>query len=166
MHVKTNTGQGPAGRRSGFTLVEAVVAMLIVGIMVVALYAGLAWCVSSVRIARENLRATQIMAEKMEVIRLLTWEQLTEENILPSTFTAAYVSGAPAGKTVTNNYGGLMYYGKITVLPPVETQLLGTYTNDLRVINVKVSWTNQGLPHFRQLNSYVSRYGMQNYAVN
>jgi type II secretory pathway pseudopilin PulG len=160
-----NIGQGSA-RRKAFTLVEAVVSMLIVGIMVVALYAGLAWCVSSVRIARENLRASQIMVEKMEVIRLLTWEQITEENVLPTTFTAAYVSGGAAGKTATNNYGGLLYYGKITIVPPVETQLLGTYTTDLRVINVKVYWTNQGLPHFRQLNSYVSRYGMQNYAVN
>jgi prepilin-type N-terminal cleavage/methylation domain-containing protein len=165
MHVITNTRQGAAARRVAFTLVEVMVAMAVVGIMVVALYGGLAWCVGSVRIARENLRATQIMAEKMEVIRLLTWEQITEENVLPTTFTTAYVSGE-AGNHATNSTGGLTYYGKITLLPPLETQLLGTYTNDMRVINVKVYWTNQGLPHFRQINSYISRYGMQNYSSN
>jgi len=142
------------------------VAMAVVGIMIVALYGGLMWCVGSVRIARENLRATQIMAEKMEVIRLLSWEQITEDNILPTTFTASYVSGGPVARNGTNTSGGPTYYGRITIVPPLETQLLGTYTNDLRIVNVKVYWTNQGLPHFRQISSYVSRYGMQNYAVN
>jgi len=159
MRVRTKAGQGPAARRWAFTLVETVVAMLIVGIMVVALYAGLAWCVGSVRIARENLRATQIMAEKMEILRVLTWEQITEDNILPTTFKASYVSG-------TNSTGGLTYYGKITIVPPLDTQLLGNYTNDLRVVNVKVYWTNQGLPHFRQINSYVSRYGIYTSSIN
>ena len=163
MHVTTKTGQGPAARRVAFTLVEVMVAMAVVGIMIVALYGGLMWCVGSVRIARENLRATQIMAEKMEVIRVLPWEQITEDNILPTTFKASYVSG---GAGATNATGGLTYYGRITIVPPVETQLLGTYTNDMRVVNVKVYWTNQGLPHFRQINSYVSRYGMQNSASN
>jgi prepilin-type N-terminal cleavage/methylation domain-containing protein len=162
MHGKTKTGQGAAARRVAFTLVEVIVAMAIVGIMIVALYGGLAWCVGSVRIARENLRATQIMTEKMEVIRLLTWEQLTEDNILPSTFKSSYVSGA-AGATNAN--GGLTYYGRIALVPPLDTQLNGTYTDEMRVINVKVYWTNQGLPHFRQLNSYVSRYGMQNSGI-
>jgi hypothetical protein len=47
----------------------------------------------------------------------------------------------------------------------LDTQLLATYTGDVRVVNVKVYWTNQGLPHFRQINSYVSRYGMQNSGI-
>jgi len=162
MHVKAKTGQGPAARRVAFTLVEVMVSMAVVGIMIVALYGGLAWCVGSVRIARENLRATQIMTEKMEVIRVLTWEQITEDNILPTTFTAGY---APGGPGATNATGGLTYYGQITIVPRLDTQLLGAYTDDMQVINVKVYWTNQGLPHFRQLNSYVSKYGMQNAAI-
>jgi len=173
MRVTTNSGQGPAARRVGFTLVEVVVSMLVIGVLVVALYAGLAWCTASVRIARENLRATQVMVEKMEVVRLLTWDQINSNNILPATFTAPYASSIASAKNNTNNMGstvtnsgGFLYYGTITLTPPVNTQLLATYTNDLLVVIVEVAWTNRGLPHYRKLNSYVSRYGIQNYALN
>jgi len=168
-----NIGQGPAAPRHAFTLVEAAVAMLIVGVMLVALYGGLTWCVASVRIARENLRATQVMVEKMEVIRLLTWDQLNTTNVLPNRFTAPYVNTTSSSKNNTNNQnfavtnsGGFLYYGAIKIVPPVETQLLSTYTNDMRVVVVEVVWTNRSLPHYRKISSYVSRYGIQNYAIN
>lgn len=173
MQVRTNTDRGPAARRCAFTLAEVVVAMLVIGVMVVALYGGLAWCVSSVRIARENLRATQVMVEKMEVIRLLTWDQLNTNNVLPTTFTAPYAATTGSTKNNTNNQnftatnsGGFVYYGTIKIVPPVGTQLLATYTNDMRVVMVEVSWTNRKVAHSRKLSSYVSRYGIQNYALN
>jgi prepilin-type N-terminal cleavage/methylation domain-containing protein len=161
-------GATQATRTRGFSLMEVLIAMGVTGIMVTALYAGLAWCVSSVRIARENLRATAVMVEKMEVIRLLTWDQITSNNIIPKTFMAAYTtSGSVDSKNNTNAYnGGFNYYGNVTIVPPLDTQLQGNYTNDLRVIHVKVYWTNQGMPHSRSINSYVSRYGIQNYAIN
>ena len=167
------SSQGPAAWRVAFTLVEVVVGMLVVGVMIVALYAGLTWCVSSVRIARENLRATQVMVEKMEVIRLLTWDQLNSTNVLPTRFTAPYVYSTSSSKNNTNNQnfivtnsGGFHFYGTIKIAPPLETQLNATYTNDMRVVVVEVTWTNRSLPHVRKLNSYVSRYGIQNYAIN
>ena len=173
MRVRMSAGWGAAARRSAFTLVEAAVAMLILGVMIVALYAGLTWCVASVRIARENLRATQVMVEKMEVIRLLTWDQLNTTNVLPTRFTAPYVNAVSSSKNNTNNVnfsvtnsGGFLYYGEITIVPPVETQLLSGYTNDMRVVIVEISWTNRSLPHTRKISSYVSRYGIQNYAIN
>ena len=173
MQVRLKSGPRPAGRRVAFTLVEVVVGMLIIGVMVVALYGGLMWCLSSVRIARENLRATQVIVEKMEVIRLLTWDQLNSTNVLPTRFTAPYVFASSSLKNNTNNQnfavtnsGGFLYYGTITTVTPVETQLGATYTNDMRVVVVEVAWTNRGLPHFRKVNSYVSRYGIQNYAIN
>ena len=148
---------------TAFTLVEVLVAMAVLGIMAAAVLGGLSWCLTSVRLARENLRATQIIVEKMEVIRLLTWDQINDPNLIPTTFTAPYYSATGA----SNDTGGLTYYGSVSVLPPVSWQLSGAvYTNDLRVVAVRVYWTNQGLPHQRQLNSYVSRYGIQNYAIN
>ena len=173
MRVRMITGQGVSARRHAFTLVEASVAMLILGVMLIALYAGLTWCTASVRIARENLRATQIIVEKMEVVRLLTWDQLNSTNVLPTQFTAPYVATASSTKNNTNNVnfavtnsGGFVYYGTIKIVPPLETQLLAGYTNDMRVVSVEIYWTNRSLPHTRMIKSYVSRYGIQNYAIN
>jgi len=59
--------------RSAFYIIEAIVAMAIVGFMVVALVQRHHLRLFQVRFARENLRATQIMVERWEVIRLCTW---------------------------------------------------------------------------------------------
>jgi prepilin-type N-terminal cleavage/methylation domain-containing protein len=153
--------------RLAFSLIEVMTSMVVVGIAATALYAGMAHCTSATKNARQNLRATQVIVEKMEVIRLLTWDQLTTNNVLPTTFTEAYATIIEAHKKKTNVFdGGLTYYGTITILPPLETQLLGTYTNDLRIVQVQVAWTNQGMPHSRKVTSYVSRYGIQNYILN
>src|SRR5262245_32082518 len=93
-------------RSSAFTLVEALVGIVILGVVVLALCAGINSSIFAIRLARENLRATQIMLEKMEIIRLLTWEQLNSPNIMPTKFTVPYDAKA------TN---GLVYQGKIEI---------------------------------------------------
>src|SRR5436853_4683929 len=77
--MKLNYVQRTATKRAvhGFTLIDALFAMVISGVMFTALYAGLAFGFKVIRFARENTRATQIMLEKMETIRLYTWEQVT-----------------------------------------------------------------------------------------
>ena len=154
-------------RQWAFSLIEVMTSMAVVGIAATALYAGMAHCTSAIKDARQNLRATQVMVEKMEVIRLLTWDQLTTNNVLPTSFSEAYATIIDPHKKKTNVFdGGLTYYGTITILPPVDTQLLGTYTGDLRIVQIKVAWTNNGMPHSRKITSYVSRYGIQNYLLN
>ena len=56
-------------------LVESVVTMFIVGILATAIYSGINLSLSTIRSARENLRATQVMVEKTEAIRLY-WESV------------------------------------------------------------------------------------------
>src|SRR5438309_2049072 len=68
--------QPAAASESGHTLVEVMVAMAVLGFMMVALYAGFSSGFAVVRVSRENLRATQIMAEGMEVARLYNWDQV------------------------------------------------------------------------------------------
>src|SRR5262245_17486438 len=60
--------------QSAFTLVEVMMGVLVLGIMVVSLYTGFAFGFTQIRIARENVRATQVLLEKMEVMRLLNWD--------------------------------------------------------------------------------------------
>ena len=146
--------------RPGFTLVEAIVAMAVVGIVVMALYGGITSSFLIIRIARENLRATQIMLEKMEVMRLCTWDQVNSNGFIPSTFTASYYT-----KNSTN-LTGVIYDGRITIAPVTALQINGSYNDDMRKITVDVGWTTQNQNHTRQISTYVSRYGIQNYLFN
>ena len=161
--------------RSGFTLTEAVVAMAVVGIMVLSLYGGITSGFFTVRVARENLRATQIMVEKMEVIRLCTWDQINSNGFIPTDFTAPYypdttaITSSSTNSVITTTVGraeGLTYTGKITISPVASAAINGTYTGDLRQVTVDLSWVTQGLPRSRRISTYVSRYGIQNYLFN
>lgn len=159
MDMQLRPPQTPRGRRGGFTIVEAVVAMAIIGVLVVALYAGMTSATFSVRLARENLRATEIMLEKTECLRLFSWDQLTNTAYLPNTFTAYYHdTGA------TNGIGvGITYSGTFTLstFPAADR----TYSNDLRVLTMTVNWQSGGLARSRMMQTYCARYGIQNYVI-
>jgi type II secretory pathway pseudopilin PulG len=160
-HAAGSSVRPRLGQESAFSLVEALVAIVILGLVAVALYAGFTSCFFSIRLARENLRATQIMLEKMEIIRLLTWEQLNSPNIMPTKFTAAYeANGSP------NAPNSLVYEGKITIASVSKSDLNVSYLDDLRMVTVQLSWKTGSLDRSRKIISYVSRYGLQNYVFN
>ena len=58
-----------------FTIVEALVAACVVGVLFTSLYAGITAGFGALNSARENLRATQVMIDKMETLRLYSWNQ-------------------------------------------------------------------------------------------
>ena len=110
------------------------------------------------RIARENQRATQVMLEKLEAIRLYNWTQVTNSGFIPSSFTAVYDPTSPA------NAQGTTYYGSMSVTVPVFTGTSPNYAPNLRQFNVSVDWTNAGrIAHHRSLSTYVAQNGVQNY---
>jgi type II secretory pathway pseudopilin PulG len=152
----------PGSGATGFTFVETMVAMAVAGVMIAALLGGLTWSTMLIRISRENLRASQILVEKMEVVRLLSWDQLTASNVIPGSFTAPYYATGLSNSVVS----GPTFYGSISIAPPRQSPLQAAYTNDMRVISVQITWTNQGMAYSKQLSSYVSRYGIQNYLIN
>ncbi len=139
---------------AAFTLVEVLVAMAIFGMSAVSFYAGISWGFAVVQVARENLRSTQILAEKMDTLRLYTFEQVTSNNFVPPSFIVSYF-----GPT---NGGGLLYTGAVTITafnlpnPPA-------YSNDLRVVSVALSWTSGGVPRARSMSTLVARNGLQTY---
>jgi Tfp pilus assembly protein PilV len=143
-----------------FTLVEVLVAALITTVMMTGLFAGISYGFTEIQLSRENLRATQIMLEKMEGIRLYTFDQLTSSNMFSSSFTAAYYPLAEA-----NESAGLTYYGNFTISDPGT----GTVYNDnFRQVTVSVSWTNSygasKIARNRQMQTMIGRYGIQNYS--
>src|SRR5216117_2837899 len=76
--------------QSAFTLVEVMVGVGVMGIMMVSLYAGFAFGFSQIRLARENVRATQVLEERMEVIRLVNWNDVITSDYVPTKFTAPF----------------------------------------------------------------------------
>jgi hypothetical protein len=106
------------------------------------------------RMARENLRATQIMLEKVETIRLYSWEQIKQPGFIPPTFTATY---DPNGGT---NSQGLTYQGSLTISDAV---IDSSYSNDMKKVTVRLNWKTGNLDRSREFSSYISRYGLQDY---
>jgi len=134
------------------TLIELLIGLSIFGILFVSLYGGISSGVGIIRSAREDLRATQVMLEKMETIRLYNWDQLNQSGFVPTTFSAAYW---PAD---TNS--GLQYQGTVTI---TNVSFNEAYSSDMRQVTVTVSWHSGLIQHQRQMRTFVSRYGLQNY---
>lgn len=142
------------------------------------LYSGLAWGIKQNRLARENLRATQVILEKMEMIRGYTWDQLFPdadpdeledpddpfddvdphleeepfEFTIPKTFTAPFESG-------DSKQGDFMYEGVIEFTPAPVTE---AYSNSLTQVRIAVTWTSGGVKREREAKTYFAQYGLQN----
>jgi type II secretory pathway pseudopilin PulG len=137
-----------------FALVELLVGVAVLGIMFVALYSGFSAGFAVVQLARENLRATQILQEKVETIRLYTWEQLNTSGFVPLTFTEPFYAGKSAAES------GILYTGKVTM---AQAPISETYKTDLKLISMEVSWYSAGVQRKRDMQTFVSHYGLQNY---
>jgi len=139
----------------GFGLVEALFGMSMAAVVVLALYAGLAFGFNTIKFARENTRATQIMLEKMETIRLYTWSQITSNGFIPTNaFTVPYYSvGSSTNQT-------LMYTGQIAIS---SSGLTNSYSNDMKAITIQVKWLTGKTARSRTMKTYVARNGLQSY---
>lgn len=159
MKTTLNTNQARTHRRrKAFTLPEVLVSVGIVGTMFVSLYAGVSQGFAIVSASRENLRATQIMLEKLEVMRLYTWDQFNEPGFVPTNFTDKLVPTTTAGGT--NSGGGTTFYGNIAISdPPGATN----YTAGLKQVVITLNWTNGTLARSRQMRTYVGQNGLQQY---
>jgi len=138
---------------AAFSLIEATIGMGIVGTTIATLFSGFTSGFFTMQMARENLRATQIMLERVETIRLYSWDQVTTGYITP-TFTAPYDPEATQGQQ------GLVYNGTITV---TDTGLPSSYASDMKKVVVRLNWKTGRLARSREFTSYISRFGMQDY---
>src|SRR5829696_3567077 len=149
-----------------FVNLRLSVGMGILGTAVGALFSGITAGFFTVRMARENLRATQIMLEKVETIRLYSWQQVTNTyptNFIPTTFTAKY------DPITQPSSSGLIYDGEVTITPVNGAEMAGwggtipNYTNNMRAVTVKLRWKTGNVDRHREFKSFISRYGLQDY---
>jgi len=142
--------------KGAFSLVEVLVGTAIAGILFLAFFAMMGTGFKVIRSSRENLRATQILLNRVEGLRLFTYEQLIYSNTLaPATFTETY---DPIG---TN--GGITYNGSWSVSTPTMDPPATYSSNSVKQVTVTVAWTSGSKTHSRSMSTYVSKYGAQNY---
>jgi len=145
-----------AGQRA-FTIAEVLVAVFVLGIAAMSLYAGFASGFMLVDSSRQELRATQILTQKAEALRLCSWSSLTN---FPITFTELY------DPTTTNN-GGTVYVGSISTNIPTVIPVTSGYRSNMCMATINLYWTNynstQRIVHSRTSQTLVARYGIQNY---
>jgi Tfp pilus assembly protein PilV len=155
MKVGLNQRSGSPRSRGGFSLIDALFAMVIAGFMFVALYAGMAFGFRLIKMARENTRATQIMLEKMETLRLYTWTQVTNTGFIPTNkFTVPYYA---LGGTNTS----LLYTGQVII---AACPIGASYSDNMRKVTVQLEWSPiGGTNRTRTMSTYVTRNGLQNY---
>src|SRR6266496_3132529 len=143
--------QTPGRTTLAFALLEVIMAIAAVAVAVIAAYAGITSGFSLLRMARENLRATQIMVEKMETVRLYNWDEICSNGFVPTNFQAPYfVQGSVTSAPI--------YYGTISI---ADSSPSIPYNADLKKITVNINWTSSKLPRQRQITTFVSRYGLQ-----
>jgi prepilin-type N-terminal cleavage/methylation domain-containing protein len=147
------------GRRAdfaAFTLIEVMVGLALIALVGTGLYAGIGAAFTQLRLSRENLRATQILEGKMEVVRQYNWDQVANlPGFIPTSFTESFFANNP-----TNSTSNFMFTGNVTVTNAPITE---SYSNDLRMIKIRLTWTSGGVRHQRQAITFVSQYGLQRY---
>jgi prepilin-type N-terminal cleavage/methylation domain-containing protein len=157
MNIKLTGTRNQAAGSIAFTLVEVMVAVAIMGIAFVSLYAGMSSGFAVTQLARENLRATQILMERMEGVRLYNWDQVVSSNMLPANFTNYYYPMAGSGESRGIPYYGTMAVQNMALNPPAS------YSTNMRVVVATVTWTNGNVARYRSIWTYVSQRGVQNY---
>ena len=153
--MKINLKPEPPVAWCAFSLIEVMFAVIIIGVVFVSLYVGIGQGFGVIQVARENLRATQIMQEQVEILRILNWNQIMT-NASPWNFTASFY---PAN--LTNQ--GVVYTGRIDL---TNAAVPATYAADVRLAIVSLSWTSGNISRQRELRTMVSRYGLHNYFLN
>jgi type II secretory pathway pseudopilin PulG len=165
MRIRAASNNGPTNlnpnarlrriRQRAGTLIETLVATCILGVMGGGVLNSVNYGMFTMRLARENERATQIMLERTEAIRLFNWDQITTAGFVPATFTALYDPQTPTSPGVT--YSGTMSVNTLTNFAP-------SYGANMRQVTVTLAWTTAGrINHNRTLSTMVAKDGIQNY---
>ena len=142
----------------GFTLVEAMVATFAAAMMILALYACFAGGFAMIKVTREDLRATQIVLQQMEAIRVAPYAYIKNATMFPTNTTVYFdEAGKSSGK------GGVPYTVtfKAEALPSPKPQVQ-FYTNMVQV-TVGVSWKSGNTQCSRSMQTYVAQRGIQGY---
>jgi hypothetical protein len=146
-----------------------MISMAVVAMMFVSLYAGITQGLAVISTARENMRATQIMIEKIELLRLYSWDQMNTPGFIPAAFaerlmpanaTNSSTTAATVAALATPSGAGTVFVGTIELgAAPVNDG----YTSAMRQATLTVTWTNGNIRRSRSMQTLVAQLGIHDY---
>jgi prepilin-type N-terminal cleavage/methylation domain-containing protein len=169
MKLLQSKERNPLKRKAAFTLVEVVISMAIIALMSIALFSGITQGLAVISIARENLRATQIMVEKIELLRLYSWTELNTPGFVPAAFAECLMpSTATNSSTVASRVedltapsgAGTIFVGTISLETP---SINPAYDDSMRLATLTVTWTNGNIVRTRSMQTLVAEKGIHDY---
>lgn len=128
--------------------------MAVTGVSTVALLSAISSGMLTMQMARENVRATQIMLEKTETLRLYSWDQLNTTNFVVTTFTEKYDPNS------TNGSQGIVYTGTVAI---ASVPMTTAYSDEMKQVTISLNWMTGNLSRNRSFTTFVARNGLQNY---
>lgn len=131
--------------RSGFTILEAMIASIILGLALASVVAVASQCLRYLTDIRRTARASQVLQQKMEDIRLLSWSQLTSlTNIFTDPNDTNHIYAGKIVQTAADSYSGTTTVMKVTL---------------------NVTWTNQTAHKVvtNSLSTLISNGGLNKY---
>ncbi len=141
-------------RTQAFTIVEIMVATCLFTICVATVFLGMSSGYATIESARENLRATQLLLEKFEAVRLMTYDQLWSPSVTNYTTNAYYDIQSTSGV-------------RYTLTVSVSSNLpVSTYRNDISLVTMRVSWTSGAINRQKTMYSYAAKSGLQQYVYS
>jgi len=143
-----------AKERGAFTLIEVLVGVAILAVTTVSLYGAFSFGFSTIKLSQEEVRADQILVQKLETLRIYDWSNVTN-GYIPASFSTTF--------STTGSETGVTYDGTVTVSPFVPTAANESYSNCLRQVTASVEWNSGGVLRTRSMTTLVSEYGIQNY---
>lgn len=102
---------------------------------------------------RENQRATQVMIEATEIVRLYSWAQLNTPGFVPTNFTDYYNP---------HEQSGAIYSGTLE-LTDAPAGIPASYRANMALLTVSLDWTTEGVARSRSMTTMVAKDGVQNY---
>jgi prepilin-type N-terminal cleavage/methylation domain-containing protein len=155
--MKVTASKSKLSKRA-YTLVEVLVAVALLGLMMTIFFMGIGQGYLNLNTTRQDLRATQILTQKAEAVRLCTWIELTN---LPPAFTDYYLDSS------ASNSGMTTYYGTISVVDATNVPSTVSYYNKIKLVTVSVTWTNyaydHSYAHTRSIQTIAAYNGLVNY---
>jgi hypothetical protein len=121
-----------------------------------ALYASFTCGFAAIKLTREDLRATQILLQRMETLRLANFA-----NIQNATAIEYYDPADQAG-----GGGGTVYNVTLNAAPPTKNDMPAQpvyYTNNMLLVTATATWTNGNVVRSRTMQTYSARNGIEGY---
>jgi len=102
---------------------------------------------------QDNERATQILVDKLDSIRLYNWEQLTNGSVKTNFVVALDPLDANSP---------LYFTGKVAI---AQSSITETYRSNIVQVTVTVNWVTGSRPQNQSMTTLIAQYGIQSYIL-